>query len=214
MDTRKAYDQWSATYDTVVNKTRDLELVAVQQVLSKTDFSKVLEIGCGTGKNTGWISKRTNDLTAVDFSEEMLKIARQKIKGDHVKFLACDLTLPWNFDKSSLIICSLVLEHIENIEFIFEQADKTLDENGCFYICELHPYKQQEGSRAKFEQGDKLIELEYFIHHISDFLMGAFKNGFQCIDIKEWFDENNRLTTPRLVSFLFQKRGLTFPIAI
>ncbi len=206
MDTQSAYDQWAATYDTVTNKTRDLELIAGQYMLSSADFSKVLETGCGTGKNTAWISKRTKYLMAVDLSEGMLDHARQKIKDDHVKFKQYDLTKPWNFNKVSLIICSLVLEHIENIDFIFEQAAKTLESNGCFYICELHPYKQLEGSRAKFEQGNELIQLEYFVHHISDFFSAALKNGMKCIDLKEWFDENDKRTTPRLVSFLFQKQ--------
>ena len=205
MDTQQAYNQWAATYDSVVNKTRDLELLAGQELLSNADFTTVLEIGCGTGKNTAWISQRTKTLTSVDFSDGMINIAKEKIKDEHVKFQQADLAKPWDFKKVSLIICSLVLEHIENIDFIFEQAANTLETNGCFYICELHPYKQLEGSRAKFEQGDKLVELEYFIHHIGDFFSAAIKNGFQCINLKEWFDENNRSTTPRLVSFLFKK---------
>jgi ubiquinone/menaquinone biosynthesis C-methylase UbiE len=206
MDTQSAYDKWAPTYDTVVNKTRDLELIAGQQMLSSADFSKVLETGCGTGKNTSWISKRTTNLVAVDFSEGMLALARQKIKEDHVKFQQFDLTRPWNFNKVSLIICSLVLEHIDNIEFIFEQAAKTLECNGCFYICELHPYKQLEGSRAKFEHGNQMLKLEYFVHHIADFYSAALKNGMNCIDMKEWFDENDKRSTPRLISFLFQKQ--------
>ena len=206
MDTKQAYNLWAATYDSVVNKTRDLELVAGQQMLAAVDFSKVLEIGCGTGKNTTWIVERTKDLTAVDFSDGMLNIAKEKIKDGHVKFQQCDLTRPWGFTNNSLIICSLVLEHIEHLDFIFEQAAVALQTNGCFYICELHPYKQLEGSRAKFEKGNKLVELEYFIHHITDFFSAATKNDFQCISLKEWFDENDRSTTPRLVSFLFQKK--------
>jgi SAM-dependent methyltransferase len=206
MDTQKAYDQWSSTYDSIANKTRDLELVAGKEMLTVADFTKVLEIGCGTGKNTSWLVDKTKDLLAVDFSEGMLAVATRKINSAHVNFQQADITKPWNFKKVSLIVCSLVLEHIENIDFIFEQASKTLDDNGCFYICELHPYKQLEGSRAKFEQGNELVELEYFIHHITDFFSAALKNGMHCIGLKEWFDGNDKTTTPRLVSFLFQKK--------
>ena len=206
MDTKEAYNKWSGTYDTMPNKTRDLELIAAKEVLATANFSAVLEIGCGTGKNTEWLSKRTNDLTAVDFSEGMLEQARKKITDTHVNFQQADITKPWNFKRSTLIICSLVLEHIEDLASIFEEAAKNLETNGCFYICELHPYKQLEGSRAKFEQGNELIELEYFIHHVSDFFTAAIKNNLQCIGLQEWFDDKDRSTTPRLVSFLFQKR--------
>ncbi len=207
MDTKGAYDQWAATYDTDLNITLDLELYAGQQILKNADFTNILEIGCGTGKNTGWLSKKASEITAVDFSEEMLKVAEQKIKSDHVYFKQADITKPWDFNKVSLIIASLVLEHIENIDFIFEQAASTLIENGCFYICELHPYKQMEGSRAKFEKNKEWIHLEYFVHHISDFFSAAAKNNLHCIDLNEWFDDDNRKNTPRLVSFLFQKKA-------
>jgi len=207
MDTQEAYNKWAGTYDTVLNKTRDLELKAAKEVLAVADFSKVLEIGCGTGKNTSWLKEKTKELTAVDFSEGMLEQAGKKINDPHVHFQRADITKPWHFNSSTLIICSLVLEHIRQIESIFEEAYKNLEPGGCFYCCELHPYKQLEGSRAKFEQGNELIELEYFIHHISDFFKAAITNNFQCIGLQEWFDDHDRSATPRLISFLFQKRS-------
>lgn len=205
MNTQSAYNNWAPTYDAVENKTRDLELIAGKQVLANVDFSKVLELGCGTGKNTIWLAEKAKKISAVDFSEEMMNVARQKISAKNIKFQQADITKPWSFKKSTLITCSLILEHIENIDFIFEQAAQTLKKKGCFYICELHPYKQLEGSRAKFETADQTIHLEYFIHHISEFFLAASNNNFKCIGLKEWFDNDDRSTTPRLVSFLFQK---------
>ena len=207
ISTQAAYDLWANTYDSVENKTRDLELKAAGAVLSHSDFSAVLEIGCGTGKNTSWLKDKSGSVTAVDFSSGMLEIARQKINDEQVKFQQADITKPWAFPKATLVICSLVLEHIEDIGFIFEQAAKTLEPGGRFYICELHPYKQLEGSRAKFEHGGELIRLEYFIHHMSDFFQAALNNNLQCISLYEWFDDPSRASTPRLVSFLFQKKA-------
>ncbi|MFT3910298.1 MAG: class I SAM-dependent methyltransferase [Ferruginibacter sp.] len=205
MNTQHAYNNWAPTYDAVTNKTRDLELIAGQQLLANADFSKVLELGCGTGKNTQWLTEKAKKITAVDFSEAMMNIARKKVNTKGIKFQQADITKPWSFKKATLITCSLILEHIENIDFIFEQAANTLKKNGCFYICELHPYKQLEGSRARFEKDDQTIHLEYFIHHISDFFSAASKNNLKCIHLQEWFDDDNRSTTPRLISFLFQK---------
>lgn len=204
MDTKQAYNNWAATYDTVQNKTRDLELIAIKEILKEADFSKVLEIGCGTGKNTGWLQHKAGRLLALDFSDGMLAEARKKIQASHVDFRQADLTKSWPPSINSLIICSLVLEHIEELGFIFEQAALSLEPGGFFYICELHPYKQLEGSRAKFEQDGKPVQLEYFVHHVSDF-MEAAKSKFNCVELKEWFDDDDRNNTPRLVSFLFQK---------
>src|SRR6187551_351187 len=117
MDTRDAYNSWAKTYDTITNKTRDLESIAIQKVLGDMEFDKVLEIGCGTGKNTQWLAERANQLTAVDFSGEMLLLAKQKINLPNVVFKQADLMQQWQFGKVNLVTCSLVLEHIENLDF-------------------------------------------------------------------------------------------------
>lgn len=206
MQTKEAYNNWSKTYDTDINKTRDLEGEAIISVLKNTEVDRILEIGCGTGKNTLWLKDKCTHLTAIDFSAEMLQQAIQKIKDDNIIFAEADITQPWNFDKVDLITCSLVLEHIENLAFIFDQAIKTLNGGGQFYIGELHPYKQIQGCRAKFEQDGNLLQLDYFIHHISDYFDPAYKAGFVCENLQEWFDTDDRNRTPRLVSYLFGKK--------
>jgi ubiquinone/menaquinone biosynthesis C-methylase UbiE len=205
VDTKQAYDRWAESYDTIINKTRDLEQAAAKSFLETANFSTVIEVGCGTGKNTVWIASKADQLLALDFSEAMMKVAKAKIIDDHVKFIQADITKPWNFGKATLVTCSLVLEHIENIGFIFEQVAESLHPGGLFYLCELHPYKQLQASRARFEYEGKLVELEYFIHHISDFVQAAQHNGLTCPKLQEWFDDDNRQTIPRLVSFLFEK---------
>jgi len=207
MNTQEAYNKWAESYDSVINKTRDLEQQAAKHTLQNADFSSVIEIGCGTGKNTAWIAEKAKELLAVDFSEEMMNVAKQKINASHVQFRQADITKPWNFSKVTLITCSLVLEHIEDVDFIFQQAANTLEPGGYFYLCELHPYKQLQASRAKFEHEGKLIQLEYFIHHISDYYSAAQKNGLQSIQLEEWFDDNDRTSLPRLVSFVFTQAG-------
>ena len=170
MNNKEAYNKWSATYDTVLNRTRDLEAMAFRKTLSGQNFSCVLELGCGTGKNTEWLATNANQLTAVDFSEEMMDKAKEKVKHKHVNFVHGDISCEWNFanSKVDLVTCSLVLEHIRDIDFIFKQASNFLNRGGLFYIGELHPFKQYEGSKARFETTTGIFVLECFTHHISD----------------------------------------------
>jgi ubiquinone/menaquinone biosynthesis C-methylase UbiE len=205
METQDAYNRWAKTYDSVVNKTRDLEAIAIRSVLANAHFGQVLEIGCGTGKNTAWLAETSDHLTAVDFSEAMLKEAKEKIHADHIHFQQGDITKPWTFGKADLITCSLVLEHIEDIGFVFQQVAATLQAGGQFYLCEFHPYKQLQGSGARFELEGTTRQLEYFIHQVSDFFDAARKNSLTCDQLQEWFDDEDRSQTPRLISFLFHK---------
>jgi ubiquinone/menaquinone biosynthesis C-methylase UbiE len=207
MNNQEAYDVWADNYDRVLNKTRDLEQSVIREVLSKINFSDVIEIGCGTGKNTTWIAERADHVTAIDFSAEMLNKAKEKTNVKNVEFKQADITVDWTFTKKKvdLITCSLTLEHVSDIDFVFEQASESLKNDGHFYVCELHPFKQYQGSKARFEQLNETFELECYVHHISDYIGSAKQNNLGCIQLNEWFDDDDTTTIPRLVSFLFRK---------
>ena len=206
MDIQQSYNSWSHTYDTIENKTRDLEALKLQETLSGFNFSTVLEVGCGTGKNTPWLLTRSKQVVGVDFSHEMLAKAKEKIRSGNVEFIQADILKEWKFKTQSfdLITFSLVLEHIQNIDFVFKQARSFLNSDGLLYIGELHPFKQYQGSKARFETANGLFELECFTHHVSDFFSAANNNGLKCIELKEWFDHDDRTTTPRLLMMIFK----------
>ncbi len=207
MNTRKAYDSWSAQYDTNINPTRDLEAVALQNTLANITFNSCLEIGCGTGKNTEWFISKANKIVAVDLSDEMLARAKEKINTDKVNFIQADITQEWSFVKTpyDLVSFSLVLEHIENLDAVFYEVSKTVTKGGYVYIGELHPFKQYAGSKARFNTDKGEQVLTCFNHHISDFMQATEKNGFEITELNEYFDEDDRTTIPRILTMLFRK---------
>ncbi len=207
MNIKEAYDNWSSQYDSNINKTRDLEAIALQQTLAEILFDNCLEIGCGTGKNTVWLLTQAKHITAVDLSDEMLSMAKQKINSDKVDFIQTNILEDWNFadKKYDLISFSLVLEHIGDLEPIFKNASSTIAIEGHLYIGELHPFKQYAGTKARFTTaaGEQIVTC--FNHHISDFTEAAKKHGFESVHINEYFDENDRSNIPRILTILFKK---------
>ncbi len=203
----EAYNIWADSYDTNENKTRDLELVVGKSIFEDRKFSKIIELGCGTGKNTVWLIEKCDSLLGVDFSTAMLAKAKWKITSNKVEFKQADLLKEWEFKNQSadLITASLVLEHISNLDFIFSEANKSLSDKGLFYICELHPFKQYAGSKAIFEINSEIVKLETYVHHISDYLESAVKSNFKLLELNEWFDDEEKTGLPRLVSFVFKK---------
>ena len=208
MNIEKAYNIWADQYDTNSNKTRDLDAKSTIETLNKFDFSKVIELGCGTGKNTNYLLTKADKIIGLDFSQEMLNKAKAKIQDERAEFQKADLTADWNIenDYADLITCSLVLEHIKDLDFIFNQANKKLKNDGIFFICELHPFKQYSGSKAKFETENGTQELETYVHHISEYLNVASENGFELVELKEWFDEENKFGIPRLIGIILRKK--------
>lgn len=207
MNTRQAYDIWASQYDTNQNKTRDLEGVALRAALAELSFNSVLEIGCGTGKNTTWLLQKAEQITAVDLSDEMLARAKAKITSHKVTFIQADITQGWTFcnNQYDLISFSLVLEHIEHLDPIFKKVNDALAPGGYIYMGELHPFKQYTGTKARFDTDEGCQVVPCFNHHISDFVQAARQHGLKLLDVNEHFDDNDRTTIPRILTIILQK---------
>ena len=187
MSIQDAYNEWSEIYDSNTNLTRDLDQKVTRNLLANLHFDSILEIGCGTGKNTSFLAQIGTHVHALDFSAGMIEKAKEKLRAGNVRFSTADLTTRWPCEDGTydLITCNLVLEHIENLSHIFAEAARTLLPKGKFFINELHPFKQYQGTKARFERGEKIIEVDAFVHHISDFLNAATSNGLELAKLNE-----------------------------
>ena len=207
MNVREAYEKWSATYDNDHNRTRDLDAEVTRQTLTNARFTYILELGCGTGKNTAFLAQIGERVLALDFSDAMLARAKEKVVTPNVSFVRCDLTQPWPVptDSVDLVVGNLVLEHINDLVFVFSEARRCLNKKGQFFISELHPFRQYLGAGAHFENAAGQVALPTFIHHLSDFLNAADATEFGLRQLNEWWHEDDKEMPPRLVSFLFQQ---------
>lgn len=207
MNVQEAYDQWSGQYDTNQNKTRDLEALSLRQTLSGLRCKRILEIGCGTGKNTAWLQTITDEILAVDLSDKMLAVAKNKITSEQVQFQQADITQNWDFATGTfdLITFSLVLEHISDLQAVLHKAYRVLEPGGKVYIGELHPFKQYNGTKARFDTEQGIQVVTCFNHHISDFTSSAKQAGFEIELINEYFDDNDRQGIPRILILVLRK---------
>jgi 2-polyprenyl-3-methyl-5-hydroxy-6-metoxy-1,4-benzoquinol methylase len=205
MNTQQAYDKWAEQYDSNINPTRDLEAIAIRNVLSHIVNADILEIGCGTGKNSEWLQTKAASLMAADLSEQMLAKAKARLTG--IDLIQADITRPWSFTQKQfdLVTFSLVLEHINDLDLIFEQAAQKLKPGGQIYIGELHPFKQYNGSKARFEDEQGTTVLTCYTHHISDFVNHAGDHGFSITQLQEWFDDDDKTGIPRILTLLLTK---------
>ena len=199
------YNAWAYQYDNNINPTRDLDKIVTKKSLSKIDFFKVLELGCGSGKNTGWLISKADRLVGLDFSKNMLALARKKITSEKVTFINADINKKWPVSNNSfdLATINLTLEHIEILDYIFNSLFMKLVEGGKCFVCELHPKKQLAGSKAQFEENGTSIVLDVFQHSEQEYIQSAEKAGFNLLVKDDWYD--NQKDVPRLISLLFEK---------
>lgn len=206
MSVPDAYTNWSTTYDTDTNPTRDLDHEATRATLGHLRVDRVLELGCGTGKNTMLLAEIGAHVQALDFSEGMLERAKAKVAAPNVTFTVADLTQPWPCADHSvdLVVANLVLEHIADLGFIFAEARRCLLPGGQLFLCELHPARQYQRLQAHFTRDEGQVVIPAFVHHLTDYLDAGETNGFALRQLREWWHTPDRTRTPLLVSFLFE----------
>tara|TARA_B100001750_G_scaffold214108_1_gene197063 strand:+ start:157 stop:783 length:627 start_codon:yes stop_codon:yes gene_type:complete len=199
------YNDWADQYDNNINPTRDLDKIVTQESLSNLNFSNVLELGCGSGKNTEWLITKADKLVGLDFSSRMLDLARKKISSKNVSFICADINEKWPVNNNSfdLATINLTLEHIKMLDHIFNSLFIKLTKGGKCFVCELHPEKQLAGSKARFQDNGTEIVLDVFQHSELDYVQSAEKAGFSLLAKRDWYDDGKDL--PRLISFLFEK---------
>lgn len=208
MNVKQAYNEWADQYDSNANRTRDMEATALRQSLKDIPFQSCLEIGCGTGKNTEWLQSKSEKVLAVDMSEAMLQKAKEKINSDKVTFYQADILQPWTFVNSvfDLVVFSLMLEHIENLDEIFKRTRSVTAKGAHVYIGELHPFKQYTGTKARFENEMGKHIVTCFNHNLSDFTQAAKKYGFDIVNIDEYFDDDDRNDLPRILTIVLERK--------
>ena len=207
MKVKQAYDAWSGTYDDDRNLTRDLDQEIMQRTLAQSRYRLVLEIGCGTGKNTAQLETIAEKVIALDFSWRMIRRAKEKTRSDRVIFCVAELRAHWPIESDSvdLVTCNLVLEHIEDLSIIFSEAARVLVKNGILFISELHPFRQYQGVVARFNRDAERVEIPAFVHHISDFLEAAETNELSLLRLEEAWHSQDESKPPRLLILAFRK---------
>ena len=166
-----AYNRWSQTYDTQDNMTRDLDAAVLPHIVPDLTGLRVVEAGCGTGKNSGWLAKQCGELVALDFSEGMMVLAQRKVTADNITWGRCDLSEPWPLTDGTadLVLFNLVLEHIEQLEPVFAEAARVLRVGGLMVLSEYHPERLTDGLGARItDEKGEIVELVGSFRHTAE----------------------------------------------
>lgn len=154
----------------------------------------IFEVGCGIGNLTQWLIKQ-NRVTVADMNEDYLKIFRKKFT-DHPNLLN---SLIWDIRKDfpyrldhlfETIVCSNVLEHIEEDELVLRRFYNILPEGGRIILFvpalrKLYNRLDKElGHLRRYGKKDLLMKFKdsgFKIFHLKYFnlfgILGWFFNG-------------------------------------
>lgn len=209
-DVERAYDRWASSYDLDKNTTRDLDATVVRRAPLDLSGRDVLELGCGTGKNTVWLAEHARHVIALDFSLAMIARAHERLTTSNVKFIRHDVRELWPVAAASVdvVVGNLILEHVHDLAPVFFEAARVLRPQGQLFVCELHPYRQLLGVQAHFTDPDtgETVKVTAHDHTVSEYVNGGISAGFSLRELGEWLEDGAASDAPpRLIALLFDR---------
>ena len=152
--------QWAEKYNTLTSKL--LQKLALEYFHAE---KKTLEIGCGSGRNLGFLNQKGFPTTGLDASEGLLHEC-QKHSPDY-DYVCDSLPLLEKVAPNSFynIYSSAVLMHLgqEDISLALENIGRILKEEGIFVFSYRHSSgeeeREQDGRLFTFIEPDWLQEL-------------------------------------------------------
>lgn len=135
---------WDEAWNRVSKPHKELpKLPYIHEVtrkLKKYQVKKVLDLGCGSGWLSIFISRYNFDVTGIDVAKPAIELGKAWAKEDNsnVNFLVSDLlNLPFKERSFDAVICNSVLEHfrIDQARILFEKVHKVLIDKGFIFGC-------------------------------------------------------------------------------
>lgn len=130
----KNYNSKIATFP--LSKLRQYEINKINQIFNEIrTFVSCLEVGCGSGFYTNFLTKKTKDVTCMDISQQMLL----QIQIDDIIKIHGDF-LEYNSERTYDFIFSFgVSEFVKSHDLFIEKISKTLNKTGSAAITFIRP---------------------------------------------------------------------------
>lgn len=158
-------------YTKVVDKKR-LQFIIENLELNIPKNGKVLDIGCGNGIISRALGEAGYEVLGIDLSEKAINIAKQHNDLPNVSFkqLAAEDLVAEKKDihQYDALICSEVLEHLQQPEILLQTAYELLKEKGILLATVPNGYGPREVLVTKpmqwlYTKGGRLLDVVIFI---------------------------------------------------
>lgn len=135
------YEKWHKEYNKVIAPQNELRLMIWHKTVLEhllpygIDEKKILEVGCGNGDLSNYLSVNYNaDITGLDFSTESIQIANNKkreFKAKTNSFLVGDAqALPFPDESFDFVVSCECLEHVPDTQKMVNELYRVVKKNG------------------------------------------------------------------------------------
>ncbi len=134
--------------------------------------SRVLEIGCGSGKTVGALMNRSCDITAIDFSKKAVRMSHRIVTRHHTgdALVADARFLPFINDTFDIIVAIHVIGHMqmEDRQIIAIESARVLKPGGNLFFSEFSVNDMRKGSGKEVEEATYLRGGGIITHYFTE----------------------------------------------
>jgi ArsR family transcriptional regulator len=153
-DRARAADEYFAQHADEWDAIRSLHIpeveveAAMRSLLDEGEIGRLLDIGTGTGRMIQLFGALASQVTAIDRSPEMLRLARAKLPHDGAEKYALVMgdfaALPMVARSIDTVILHQVLHYAQAPETVIGEAGRVLDGGGRLLIADFAAHEREE----------------------------------------------------------------------
>lgn len=153
------YDLAADNYDKKEKYLNSFENGQFLEMLGDVKDKKILDVGAGSGRISGELSKLGAKITALDVSSKMLEKLKAK-KFKNVETVVGDAeNLPFEDETFDIVVATFLVVHLKNPKYFFAESYRVLKPNGILLVSNIN---QKEPPEIPTKEG--VIKIDSFYH--------------------------------------------------
>jgi len=202
---QKQYNEFADEYLKAQNAFyKNHENTSRQSLYREINFSiankKLLDIGCGFGKDLAYFEKEGAEVYGIDLSERMIELA--KTQNPTLQNLSIQDFNNTNFENNffDIIISRYALHYSEDLETTFKEIHRILKPKGLLIFLVAHPLLGFVAKKEKIYNKMEIVEIPIYnntfvvkepTHTFSDYLNKFVLENFEFLSFYENSDLEN-----------------------
>ena len=190
MKVQRGYNRWATVYSSEKNPVKSFSDEIIEEMLPNLNGKRIIDAGCGSGYFCQYAEQQgAKEILGIDFSAKMIEQANKVCQ--YTKFQVVDIAhIEIQEASADVVICALVLGHLERLEPIIQKLSNALTKDGVLVISDFHPFLSLKGQRRTFRIGKNNFEVPHYIHMLSEYINLLTQCGLTIQQMEEpvWID--------------------------
>jgi ubiquinone/menaquinone biosynthesis C-methylase UbiE len=200
-------------YSETKNESRE---VLYELLGSDVKGKRVLDVGCGFGKDMLYLNDQGADVFGIDSSEKMLNLSDKTISRDRISVQSFEKT---NFPSEhfDVLVSRYALQYATDLGDTMKEMYRILKSGGAFVFLVAHPLLGYVAKKNKDYFAQEIVEMPIFngaiqvkepTHTFSDYVSDFMLQNFVLVSVRESRGVEKKFpgnVVPDFIAFKFKK---------